>query len=915
MPTGSVTARRQGSSDTSRRLQALTDIGCLVTLGLDPRAIVSHTAQAVARLLDAPYARIWQLDEASGDLVLVAVAGPLSPSEDIGRRRSAALNTLNHQVLARGQIYQTKHILGEPGWVNSEVSERLNLHTYVGVPLMIGERKYGILSLRFTDRRVICQEDLELVQAFVAQAAVALHNAAAYAESRRHEERLTILAEITRLINSNLEPASVLTAAAQAAQRLLSACSASVWLYDESTQLLHLQAHEPGDDGLGLHTLRMNDSLAGWVLQLREPYTCQEVDRHPLWKRSMSPVGAARRGIFVPFFDQDRPLGVLVALGQQDQPFDQRDVDLLRALSDQVVVATQNARLYAAARDQARQLATLMHVNRHLALGPRIEEILETIVEDAARLLGVEGGGLRLVDGGHLVHAASFGAAAALVMRERHSADEGLSGEVVRLRRTVTCTELRSDPRVTEEHRVLASSLGFHGWLGVPLRGRSSVVGALFVIRRQEGPFSETDIGLLEAFADQAAVGIENARLFAQEQARQQQLELIREFASDLTQELDLSRVVSLATVSAAQLLRARSGAIFLWDESAETLRRAAGHGWAADVALPSLGLGEGISGTAAQRRETVIENDYRRSPFALPQVLESNDVGASIAQPILFQDRLIGVITVSDDDPTRRFSESDARLLAIFAGQAAIAIENARLFRQAARAEALDELARLKTEFLSTVSHELRTPLSLIHGYSELLVARGERLSSAQVQEMAKEIHTGSRTMAALVDDLLDFSRIEQGRLHLQKSRVSITELLEQTAAEFGQSVGERFSAHIDAGLEGEVDPDRLTQVVTGLLANAARFAPTGSITLTAESCEGGLRVQVTDEGPGVPESEQERVWEKFFRGASAVNSPVRGSGLGLALVKHIVTLHGGTVGVQSKPGQGATFWIELPV
>ncbi|MFN0072248.1 MAG: GAF domain-containing protein, partial [Chloroflexota bacterium] len=410
MPTGSVTARGQTSADACRRLEALANSSCLISLGLDAEAILTHTAQTIARLLDSPYLRIWQLEKSTGDLILVAVAGDLSPTGDLGRRCSVVLNTLNLQVLARGQLYQTANIQLESGWVNSDVSERLNLPTYVGVPLIVGDRTYGLISMRFKDARIIRPEDLELAQAIAAQAAVALHNAAVFAETRRHEDRLTILAEITSLMSGTLEPDAVLIAAAQAARKLLNARLTSVWIYNESTQLLDLRAHDPADEAFQVRTLRMDDSLGGWVLQLGKPFVSGDIGHHPLWKHALASDAVVRGGVVVPFYDREQPLGILIALGEDARAFDQQDIELLDTLAGQVGVAVQNARHFAAARDQARRLSTLMRVNRHLTLGRRIEEILETIAEDAANLIGGEAAGIRLVEQGNLVHVASFGA-------------------------------------------------------------------------------------------------------------------------------------------------------------------------------------------------------------------------------------------------------------------------------------------------------------------------------------------------------------------------------------------------------------------------------------------------------------------------------------------------------------------------
>jgi K+-sensing histidine kinase KdpD len=661
----------------------------------------------------------------------------------------------------------------------------------------------------------------------------------------------------------------------------------------------------------------MDDSLAGWVLQLGKPYVSADIGAHPLWKTAQSRTVPARSGVMVPFYDdRDLPLGVLAALGYDGQRFDEHDLQLLEALAAQVAVAVLNARHFAAARDQASQLSALMRANRHLALGSQQDEILENIAEDAARLMGAEAAGIRLVDQGNLVHVSSYGAEAALVVRASHPLSEGLTGEVVRLNAPVQTPDLWSDERSDPRHRELAEKLGFRGWLGVPLQGRADVIGVLTVLTRQAHAFSDAQIELLMAFANQSAVAIENARMFANEQSVQRQLEAIREFSSDLSQELDLDRMLELATLGAVELLRAAFGALYLWDDSSQLLRRTSASGRARSFQLSSVRLGEGVTGAAAEQLTSIIVNDYANSDLALPAVTSDGPISASMAEPIVYQGRLLGVLTVAHDEPGRQFTQEEGQLLSIFAGHVAIAIENCRLFKQAARAEALDELARLKTEFLSTVSHELRTPLSLIHGYSELLLARGERLSMAQIQDMAREIHTGSRTMARLVDDLLDFSRIEQDRLQLQRVTVSVTDIIDEVVSDFyATEEGGRLTATVQENMSADVDPERLKQVVTALLANAARFAPDGPITLNASVAAGDLHIEVADQGPGVPESEQTRVWEKFFRGAAAVNSPLRGSGLGLALVKHIVGLHGGTVGVRSTPGQGATFWIRIPV
>jgi two-component system phosphate regulon sensor histidine kinase PhoR len=181
----------------------------------------------------------------------------------------------------------------------------------------------------------------------------------------------------------------------------------------------------------------------------------------------------------------------------------------------------------------------------------------------------------------------------------------------------------------------------------------------------------------------------------------------------------------------------------------------------------------------------------------------------------------------------------------------------------------------------------------------------------------MIEEIYGGSTVMRRLVDDLLDFSRLEQERFRLQRRAVSASEALQPLVSAFRvQPGGERIVAEIRDGLLVFVDPERFTQIVGNLLANALHYAPDGPITLRAGRFRGPwLRLEVEDCGPGIPLDEQPRVWDKFYRGSLPIHSTQRGSGLGLAVVRSLVELHGGRVGLKSAPGRGATFWVTVPL
>ena len=275
-------------------------------------------------------------------------------------------------------------------------------------------------------------------------------------------------------------------------------------------------------------------------------------------------------------------------------------------------------------------------------------------------------------------------------------------------------------------------------------------------------------------------------------------------------------------------------------------------------------------------------------------------------------------------------FDHEEMLVLKTLADYAAVSLETARLAQEAARLnheagqaearremEALREVARLKDEFLGQVSHELRTPLTIIHGYSELMVD-GLLAEPDMVRQSADEIHTSSTLMLRLVDDLLDTSRLDAGRIELKAERVELGSWLTRLAAGFGQATpSHEVVAEITAELPPvNADLDRLGQVMNNLLSNAARYSAKGTrVRISAAASDDCVELDVTDEGSGVAPEDCERIFEKFYRGKHGATLAVRGTGLGLAVARQLVEAHGGTIGVRSTLGQGSTFWVRLPV
>ncbi len=243
---------------------------------------------------------------------------------------------------------------------------------------------------------------------------------------------------------------------------------------------------------------------------------------------------------------------------------------------------------------------------------------------------------------------------------------------------------------------------------------------------------------------------------------------------------------------------------------------------------------------------------------------------------------------------------------------------ERERLVQQAAETEALRELDRLKSELLSSVSHELRTPLSLVYGYAELLTSDGRPIEPTRAQQMLREIHRGSQTMRRMVDDLLDFSRIERGQLRLRLTETDLGEVVRAAIDALSQQPGsERIETDLPATpLLAIADADRVGQIAINLITNALRYAPEGAVRVRLTEEPGQIAsLTVQDSGPGISPEVLPRVWEMFYRGPERIDSPIRGAGIGLSLVKSLAEAHSGSADATSTPGQETIFRVRLPL
>jgi signal transduction histidine kinase len=458
-------------------------------------------------------------------------------------------------------------------------------------------------------------------------------------------------------------------------------------------------------------------------------------------------------------------------------------------------------------------------------------------------------------------------------------------------------------------------------------------IGTISVNRREPGGFTDDEIALLKTFADQAVIAIENARLLSELQARTaeltrsvQELQALGEVSQALSSTLDLETVLNTIVSRASQLAGAGGCSIYEYDKVAEQFDLRATYNSDAEfieaLRAAPLRKGEGVMGRAAEMREPIQIPDITQ-PGAYQSSVRDTLIRfgyrALLSVPLLREDQIIGSLSFNRKVPGE-FPAEVVDVLKTFATQSALAIQNARLFREIAnKSRQLEAASRHKSEFLANMSHELRTPLNAIIGFSEVLAEKMFGDVNDKQAEYLQDILESGRHLLSLINDILDLSKIEAGHMELEPADFDLPGVIEnalilvrERASRRGITLGSTIDERLGL-IRG--DERKVKQVLLNLLSNALKFTPEGGRIDVGGRLAGEVaEVSVTDTGIGIAPADQEAVFEEF-RQVGAAERKAEGTGLGLALSRKFVELHGGRIWVQSEVGRGSTFTFTLPV
>jgi signal transduction histidine kinase len=678
----------------------------------------------------------------------------------------------------------------------------------------------------------------------------------------------------------------------------------------------------------------------GWaVLEGRTVHVADmqtESDRFPSSVQNARRLGF-RTALNVPLLREGVAVGAISLRRAEAQLFTDRQVALLQTFADQAVIAIENVRLFQELQERNREVTEALEqqtataeILRAISSSPTdVQPVFDSIAERSVRLCDALFSAVFKVeeDRIHMVSQHNFSAEGLAVFASQYPAplsSEMTPARCLRQRTVINVADTEVDSRMTPEGLRAARSLGYRSLAMVPMLRSELAIGTIGVAHRDVGAFSDKQIALLQTFADQAVIAVENVRLFQELQARVEELRALGEVSQTVSSSLNLADVLDAVGRHAVHLSGADAGGIFELDPERGGFLPVTVRG-VSDVFLQKVRAapGEPRSGAiiraAASGRPVQIADVEDAPDYPLRSVMQQEGFRAVLALPMGDEHVTRGMVLMRRTPGA--FDERVVSLLTAIASQSKVAIQNARLFREIEdKGRQLEVANRHKSEFLANMSHELRTPLNAVIGFSEVLLDRMFGDVNDKQAEYLEDILSSGRHLLSLINDILDLSKIEAGRMELELATFDLPAALDnaltlvrERAASHGIDVELRLGGGIPALV---ADERKVKQILLNLLSNAVKFTPEGGrVTVAAQLLDGSIEVSVSDTGVGIAAEDQEAIFEEFRQVGSDYARKREGTGLGLPLARRFVELHGGTIRVKSAPGEGSTFTITLPL
>ena len=858
-----------------------------------------------------------------------------------------------------GELARTKQLINisdvvtEQTFTTPRAANLGGARSFLGIPMLKENELVGAINIFRTEVLPFTDKQIALVQNFAAQAVIAIENTRLLNELRQRTtdltealEQQTATSEVLQVISSSpgeLEPVfqTMLANAVRICDAkfgILFRCDNEIFnpvahfgVTPEHAEFMRLRGSFRPTTGSGLDRALRTKHLVRTADVLAEPTAAMGAPAR---------VGSARSLIVVPMLHNNELIGAVTIYRQEVRPFNDKQIELVKNFAAQAVIAIENTRLLNELRQRTADLGESLEqqtatseVLRVISGSPGdLKPVFDAMLAHAVRICDAGFGNLSLFDGKNLRIAAMHNAPRAYEELRRSDPvippERAIIGPVIRTKQINYVRDLATEEPYAGSF--LARVAGARTAVAVPMLREGELAGAIAIYRQEVRPFTDKQIALVQNFAAQAVIAIENTRLLNELRESLEQQTATSEVLQVISSSLgDLEPIFQAMLQNAIRICDAKFGTLNLRD--GDGLRQVAAFNVPPAFVearrgstihpAPETSLGQVLrTKQTAQVADVATTRAYLQRHPATVQAVELGGVRTAVSVPLVKDNELVGIIAIYRQE-VRPFTDKQVALLTSFAAQAVIAIENTRLLNELRQRTAeledkghqLQIASQHKSQFLANMSHELRTPLNAILGYTELMADGVYGQLPEKTMGVLKRLDSNGRHLLGLINDVLDLSKIEAGQLVLELTDYSLEDIAQTVRSTLEPLAADKklaFKIEVAAKMPaGHGDGRRLTQVLINLVGNAIKFTDAGEVVITAGAADGSFHLSVRDTGPGISAADQAKLFQEFQQADNAITRKKGGTGLGLAISKRIVEMHGGKIWVESQVGRALLF------